>query len=148
MPDPRRKSLRELITKLERLPESERRTWMLAETRARVADIETGSSTAPMRPFDRGIPDAASALPPTRGPRPRAHERRVAPVAPVAAAPRLRRTPAPATPTPTPRLPTALGTPQDTSPRTLGDEDVLSLDDPESELPPGTSWRRGLRGES
>ena len=51
MADSRRAWLRTLIRHIERLPPSEQRDWMLAETRARISDLETGIAPGPMRAF-------------------------------------------------------------------------------------------------
>lgn len=50
--DRRLDRLRVLVGRLERLPESVRREWMLAEVRARMVDVETGSTPQAIRPLD------------------------------------------------------------------------------------------------
>src|SRR5688572_5096741 len=54
--DPRLTRLRALVDRLERLPESTRKGWMLSEARARMVDVETGGSPRPMRPHQADIP--------------------------------------------------------------------------------------------
>ena len=44
--------LRALVARLERLPASPRREWMLEATRARMVDVETGFPPETMRPLD------------------------------------------------------------------------------------------------
>ena len=44
--------LRALVARLERLPASPRREWMLEEARARMVDVETGFPSETMRPLD------------------------------------------------------------------------------------------------
>lgn len=43
--------LRTLVARLERLPDSARREWMLEEARARMVDVETGFPSETMRPL-------------------------------------------------------------------------------------------------
>jgi hypothetical protein len=57
--------IRALRDRVERLPASPQRDWMLSEVRARAADIETGARTAPMRPL---ASEAPVAEPPTAAP--------------------------------------------------------------------------------
>jgi len=131
VPDPRLARLRDLIDKLERSPDSEKRTWMLTETRSRLADLQTGASTEPMRPFERDIPEPSPAALRPRAPRVRAPEKRASGLPGVTPQPARR-------PPPGPR-------PDMTVPR-KGDEDVLWTD----EEPPADgetqAWKRGLRG--
>jgi len=54
--DHRLTRLRALVDRLQRLPASAQREWMLGEVRARVVDVETGEPPRPMRALD---PDAA-----------------------------------------------------------------------------------------
>jgi hypothetical protein len=57
----RLKQLRSLLERLERLPASPHRDWMLTQVRARAVDVETGVRPGPIRPLesDDAIPDAA-----------------------------------------------------------------------------------------
>src|SRR3954468_7803284 len=80
----RLEQLRELLVRLERMPVSAERDWMLGEVRARAVDVETGVKPAAMRARSRDaaeheIPaapkpsrtEAAKTVPPpksTRGP--------------------------------------------------------------------------------
>jgi hypothetical protein len=47
--DQRLTRLRDLVDRLERLPESAHRDWMLAEVRARMVDVDTGFPPQPLR---------------------------------------------------------------------------------------------------
>ena len=42
-----------LLERLERLPASPNRDWMMVEVRARAADVETGTQPVAVRPRDR-----------------------------------------------------------------------------------------------
>ena len=132
MPDPRLARLRDLIAKLERSPASEKRTWMLTQTRSRLADLQTGSTTEPMRPFETEAPEPSEAAL-----RPRSPRARVAPKRP-SGLPGV--TPQPTRPPPGPR-------PDFNVPR-KGDDDVLWNDPAEDEPKDGEpqAWKRGLRG--
>ena len=46
----RLEQLRGMLDRLERMPASPDRDWLLAEVRARTVDVETGAPPAPMRP--------------------------------------------------------------------------------------------------
>ena len=63
--DSRLTRLRALVDKLERLPASTSREWMLSEARARLVDVETGEAPRAMRPL------AADPPPPPPEPPPR-----------------------------------------------------------------------------
>src|ERR671911_558918 len=54
--------LRALVDRLERLPVSTRRDWMLQEARSRMVDVETGDEPRPLRTLDEEPP----ARPPER----------------------------------------------------------------------------------
>jgi hypothetical protein len=60
--------LRRLLDRVERMPTSADRDWMLAEVRRRAVDVETGIAPAPMRalPRDEREPEIAA----ERSPRP------------------------------------------------------------------------------
>lgn len=49
--DSRLTRLRALVDRLERLPASTQRQWMLSEARARMVDVETGEAPRAMRPL-------------------------------------------------------------------------------------------------
>ncbi len=139
--DRRLTQLRALIARLERLPESPRREWMLQEARARMVDVETGYEPRPMRSLaeeSAPLDHARSVQRPSPQPAPAAAPRR--PLPPEAS-------PEPAPPrTPMPS--------QEPSPPTFGDDTLLWLGDPSDDAPaePGDGspdaapWRRGLRG--
>jgi hypothetical protein len=125
--DQRLAQLRTVLARLERLAESPRRDWALAEVRARIVDLETGHEPQPMRPLVEE-PEP----PPARDPQPRAGNGRVA---------------KPATPPPPPparlhyRPPEPI--PDDA---TLGAEEVLSLEEGPPDASDAEAWKRGLRG--
>jgi hypothetical protein len=146
--------LRALVDRLERLPASTRRDWMLQEARSRMVDVETGDEPRPMRTLDEEPP----ARPPER-PGPgvgdgRAAKRPRSKLAPAGKhlrhiQPRVstQQTP-PCVPSPSRSVET------NRSPATFGTDGLLWLgessgdpvaepDDGSTELPP---WRRGLRG--
>jgi hypothetical protein len=90
----RLEQLRALLGRLERMPASVERDWMLGEVRARAVDVETGVKPAAMRPLsgdgaEREIPaapapsdiEAAETVPPPK-PRRRPASRRPAARAP------------------------------------------------------------------
>jgi hypothetical protein len=129
MADDRLARLRALIAQLERSPASAQRDWTLAETRRRLADLQTGHATEPMRPFDTDTPQPRTTPPPVR----RARPGRVVKPEPPAAPPHPR-----------------LEAPQPTV-TPVADGEILWLDradddDPPAEDPGGAPWRRGLRG--
>jgi hypothetical protein len=65
----RLEQLRGLLARIERMPASRQRDWMLREVRARAVDVESGARPAAMRPLD---PDAEPPVAPERAPaRPR-----------------------------------------------------------------------------
>jgi hypothetical protein len=125
--DQRLAQLRTVLARLERLAESPRRDWALAEVRARIVDLETGHEPRPMRPL------VEEPEPPPREPQPRASNGRVTrPAAPPPPPPPARLHYQPPEPIP--------------ADAALGGDEVLSLE----EAPPDTSdaepWKRGLRG--
>src|SRR4051794_14806685 len=63
----RLEQLRTLVTRLERMPASPRRDWMLSEARGRTVDVESGVRTGPMRPLEA---EAESAPPAPVEPKP------------------------------------------------------------------------------
>ncbi len=137
--DRRLTQLRALIARLERLPESPRREWMLQEARARMVDVETGYEPRPMRSL------AEESAPPD-------HSRTVKRPSPQPAPAVAPHRPQPPEASPAP------GPPRVPSPEpgttTLGDDTLLWLGDPpdDAEAEPGDGppdaapWRRGLRG--
>ena len=125
-PDPRLARLRTLVDRLERLPDSPRREWMLKEARGRLVDVETGAQPQSMRPLVEEEPPEPK--PASAAPAPRA-ARRPRPVPPVVPT-------RPAQPEPTsPDAPSANG---------LGSDDLLWLDGPSDEPGQDAPWRRGL----
>jgi hypothetical protein len=60
--------LRRLLDRLERMPASADRDWMLAEVRARAVDVETGIAPAPVRALPQDELEAEMAA--ERSPRP------------------------------------------------------------------------------
>ena len=64
-PATRLTQLHALVDRLERLPESPRREWMLQEARARMVDVDTGDEPRPMRTLDEE-PEAGRPEPPVR----------------------------------------------------------------------------------
>jgi hypothetical protein len=60
--------LRRLLDRLERMPASADRDWMLAEVRARAVDVETGIAPAPLRALPQDELEAEMAA--ERSPRP------------------------------------------------------------------------------
>jgi hypothetical protein len=124
--------LRGLVVRLERLPESAQREWMLGEVRARMVDIDTGYPPQPVRRLRE-----AEAAPATTRPAKR---------------------PAAARPKPAPAAEQPLEAPPQESPPVAGEtpapvepDHVLWLDDStDTTGSPAASdmprWRRGLRG--
>src|SRR3954471_13816699 len=55
--------LRVLLERLEGMPASPDRDWMLAEVRSRAVDIDTGIAPRPMRPLEGGMTLEAEATP-------------------------------------------------------------------------------------
>ena len=149
--DPRLTRLRTLIDRLERLPASARRDWMLVEARARIVDVETDVAPRAMRalethptaraPEPRGTPTAngRASKRPTSSDRPAGVDRGRAPRQ-ISPAERPRPRPEPA--------------PVDASAATLGTDGLLWLEDLAADMSAeqgdgstaSAPWRRGLRG--
>ena len=136
--------LRALVDRLERLPASERREWMLEEARARMVDVETGDEPRPLRTLDEE---------PATPPGPRVSNgraaRRPSPKPAAAAARRHRSQPE----DPTHEVPLPVPEPG-ASAATFGNGELLWLEDQPGHMvaEPGNGsaeiapWRRGLRG--
>lgn len=132
--------LRALVDRLERLPASTGREWMLEEARSRMVDVETGDKPRPLRTLHEEPP-----APPAERPEPGVGDGRV-----------VKR---PSSKRPEPQPPRSVPSPPrhaaaDWNPATLGTDDLLWLGEPSGDpvaepgdgstkLPP---WRRGLRG--
>ena len=136
----RLEQLEGLLARLERMPASARRDWMLAEVRGRAVDVETGMPNTPLRALPRDesqvevvkvvTPPAPKAAAPARAhgrsrdamPRGRGSLRSV-------------------------RLPQVRQRVHEEAVDLLGMDGVLNLDD-SSAAPTGVSrpWSRGLRG--
>ena len=125
--------LRAMVERLERLPASTRRDWLLHEARSRMVDVETDAEPRPMRQLDEERP-ATKPVPARRAPRR---------MPGVSTRPAPRSAPAPS------RI-----AEMDRSPAGFGDDELLWLDDPSGDTAaePGDGpatpapWRRGLRG--
>jgi hypothetical protein len=146
--------LRVLIDRLERLPASARRQWMLEEARARMADVETGDQPRPLRTLEEPSQPSSPGVSPARNGRavgqPSSSPAVVGtrrcqaqPEASTQEAPRK-------VPEPVPdRIAGA-----DSGAATLGSHELLWLEDPSrgvfAEPCDGSAgiapWRRGLRG--
>jgi hypothetical protein len=125
--------LRGLVIRLERLPESAQREWMLGEVRARMVDIDTGFPPQPLRRPRESEPAPATARPAKRPAAKRPKPALDAPVEPLEAPPH--------------EAPPAAGE----TPVPVDPDHVLWLDDPTDTAgsPPASDlprWRRGLRG--
>jgi hypothetical protein len=124
--DQRLAQLRTVLARLERLAESPRRDWALAEVRARIVDLETGHETRAMRPLVEE-PERPPREPQTRAGNGRASKPAAPPPPPPA---RLHYQP----PEPIP----------DDGP--LGADEVLSLEEAPADTSDAEGWKRGLRG--
>lgn len=148
--DRRLSRLRDLVARLERLPESAHREWMLAEVRARMVDVDTGSPPQPLRPLREAEPPPATTRPTKRPPTMRPEPTRDAGVEPREAAPAQQSSHSAGAPTEDRSGDRRVES--DEAPPLLVDPDhVLWLEDsPDAtENPPGSElprWRRGLRG--
>jgi hypothetical protein len=152
--DRRLTRLRALVDRIERLPASARREWMLQEARARMVDVETGVEPRQMRTLDEEPPATPPEPPASRVSDGRAVKRPSSKPARVAAS---RARPQPEGPTqevplPVPAPSRIVG--PNPSAAMLGDDEVLWLEDQPGHtvtepgdgstgMPP---WRRGLRG--
>jgi hypothetical protein len=58
--------LRGLLERLERMPASANRDWMLAQVRGRAVDVETSTAPAPMRPLPHDELEATKVAEPPR----------------------------------------------------------------------------------
>ena len=139
--------LRMLVGKLERLPASTQREWMLSEARARMVDVETGEATRAFRPVDEAPPpdEAAEPIPKAaEAPPVKRLVRRRPPAAPAAAAA------ADAAPRPSVGASPDRQDRRDHEARPFDSIDgLLSLEDvPEDRSASADDhpWRRGLRG--
>ncbi len=131
--------LRALVDRLERLPESARREWMLQEARARLVDVETGVEPRPMRTLDQEPPATPREPPASRASNGRAVKRPSAKPARVAAS-RVR-------PQPEGSIQAVpLPVPEPDTPLTARPDDVLWLEDQPDDTVTEEAWRRGLRG--
>jgi hypothetical protein len=151
--DRRLTRLRVLVDRLERLPASARRQWMLEEARARMADVETGDQPRALRTLDERPPESPGASRARNGgavkrpsSKPVAGATRRAQAQPEAsthAAPRSVPEPAP----------DRIAGPEPNA-ATFGSDELLWLEDPARSAfaYPGEGstgiapWRRGLRG--
>jgi hypothetical protein len=123
--------LRELLARLERMPASADRDWMLAEVRARAVDVETGVATAPMRALPHGEPASEVAGEPA----PRAARQR-----------RSRRAQRPTLVHPPMPAPVRESRPEDVV-DLLEQGGVICLDDsPAAATAASRAWSGGLRG--
>jgi hypothetical protein len=126
----RLEQLREMLGRLERMPASGDRDWMLNEVRARTVDVETGALPAAMRPRHQ---EEETAEPPPRV------ERRSAP------RPRPRPVPRPtwqASAAPAPERPQPVR--HEGRVDLLQGDGLLCLDEPA--IAADRPWTRGLRG--
>ena len=132
----RLEQLEGLLARLERMPASAGRDWMLAEVRGRAVDVETGMPNTPLRALPRDesqvevVPAPPKAAPPASRPRPqpRRHAAR-ARVAPIVRLPQVRQ-----------RV-------HEEVVDLLGMDGVLDLDDsPAAATGVSRPWSRGLRG--
>jgi hypothetical protein len=150
--------LRALMNRLERMPASPDRDWMLAEVRSRAVDVDTGIAPRPMRPLESGTslePEAvapkpvAKAAPPAPAPAPaKPAPRRVAPRV---AAPVVRRAPVAETPAWEATFPASKGKEDHVDLLSLGgllslDDEVPATEPAEGQRPANRPWAGGLRG--
>jgi hypothetical protein len=149
--DRRLTRLRALVDRLERLPASARREWMLEEARARMADVETGDEPRALRTLQEPSPAGESSSRARNG----GAVKRTSSNPAGAATRRDQARPAAFTqeaPRPVPEPDRIAG--PDPSAATLGGGELLWLEDPSraafAEPGDGSTgvarWRRGLRG--
>jgi hypothetical protein len=146
------------MDRLERMPASPDRDWMLAEVRSRAVDIDTGIAPRPMRPLESGTtlePEApapkpvAKTAPPAPVPAPAKPAARR--VAPRAAAPTVRRAPVAETPAWEATFPAPKSDEERVDLLSLGgllslDDEVPATEPAEGERPANRPWAGGLRG--
>jgi hypothetical protein len=152
--DRRLTRLRVLVDRLERLPASARREWMLEEARARMADVETGDQPRALRTLEEPSPPPSPGASRARNGR---AVKRPTSKPDGAATRRGQAQPGPSTheaprsvPVTAPDRIAGAGS----SAATLGDHELLWLQDPSRAAfaEPGdgsagiAGWRRGLRG--
>jgi len=127
--------LRGLRDRLERMPSSADRDWMLAQVRARAVDVETGAPAGPMRARSEDEPEAEQAAARSASAAPRRTRRRQA--SPVQHARPVHTAPV---------IPARTRVQQE-SVDLLEQGGVMCLDDPPA-TGAGAShpWSRGLRG--
>ena len=145
-PDRRLMQLRALVDRLERLPASPRREWMLREARVRLVDVETGDEPRPMRTLHEASAEPSLDLPGHRHRGERAVKRPSAERPSAAPAAAAAQEPPPSAPEPAP--PRTAG--WEPTPSTLFTDEVLWLGDPPADPGSGSKgvapWQRGLRG--
>jgi hypothetical protein len=152
----RLKQLDVLIDRLERMPASPDRDWMMAEVRARKVDVETGAQPGPVRPrYDEApLPIPTPPAVPVRPVRDTVVARPAVIMRPVAVAPPSPQPP-PRPAAPAPAAPAARGeaTPAGDRINLLELGGVLCLGDLPAEPPAdggrrmaSPPWARGLRG--
>ena len=138
--------LEALLARLERMPASVGRDWMLAEVRGRAVDVETGMPPTPMRALPNEEPPTAEQDAPRAEVAPRRAPVKRPRRAPSHHAPRARVV----TPVSMPPVRERGHTHEDVV-DLLGMDGVLNLDDAPTATPTATGdisrpWARGLRG--
>jgi hypothetical protein len=130
----RLQQLRELLLRLERMPASADRDWMLDEVRARAVDVESGVAPAAVRalPVDGAEAESAAAAKPARIRN-----------APACRKPARVRPPRPPVPSPLPALRERSGSAGVVD--LLKPGGLLCLDDPPADTS-ARPWACGLRG--
>ena len=141
--------LRDLVARLERLPESTHRDWMLGEVRARLVDVDTGVQPEPLRPRRDAESERAAARPAQRRATTPTPPARDAGVEARDAAPPQQSSHAADVPLEAREGDRRGGS--ESSPDSGDIAAVLWLDDPPDDtvVPPSSGlpeWRRGLRG--
>lgn len=152
--------LRTLLDRLERMPASPDRDWMLAEVRSRAVDIDTGIAPRPMRPLESGMTlepqavapkPAVKVAPPAPAPAPAR-----APAKPAQRRVQPRTMPAPAPVAASPAWEVTFPPPTSHDDRVdllslggllnLGDEPPPTETPADGEAPANRPWAGGLRG--
>ena len=146
--DQRLTRLRDLVVRLERLPESAQRDWMLGEVRARMVDVDTGFPPEPLRPRRDDESEQAAARAQHRAATP-SNPARDARVEAREAAPPQRSSHAADVPVEDSAADRRDGS--ESSPDSTDIGEVLWLEDSPDDtvIPPSPGlpgWRRGLRG--